>query len=399
VFTGFRVTISARAHPSPMFFPEFYRMTRKVVLCAATGILAVALACSKSTPNPASPSSAAPAEADANADGSTLKATTPTIVSPTGGTQVVDPVTLTSSKATGLFADITVSYQFQVRSGSTVVYDSGVTGGAGSGNNVSHTVPGAALSPDTNYTWRVRPTYQGALGSWSADGAFRSPVGAFIRGNEVRDPLTIGRTVGEIRGPVQFTPDGLKLIAHESHVLYRLPVTLQQGQFSMLIKGADEGSEGDKSKVFAMQEGPDEGDVTDDDYRMTAELRGSNHPAPGAVTCRIISGDGHSRDCNRIQKNFDSTRWYFWAFTWQTGNARLQIRVDSETGALFYDSGVDNGGWTHPYRPEQHFLYLGVPAGRAGQIDATLPGGTYKNVYVGPGPRPAFAAVPAISGQ
>ena len=365
-------------------------MTRKVVLCAAAGLLAVALACNKSSPTPASPSPATPSGNEANADGSTLKATTPAIVSPTGGGQVTDPLTLTASKSTGKYQDIAPSYQFQVRSGSTVVYDSGTIGGVGAGNNVTHGVPGNALNSDTDYTWRVRASFQGAVGSWSADGAFKSPIGAFIRGNELRDPLTIGRTVGEIRGPAQFTPSGLKLLANQSHVLYRLPTTLQAGEFSMMILGADEGSSGDKSKVFSMQEGPDEGDVTDDDYRMTAELRGSAHPAPGAVTCRIISGDGHSRDCNRIQKNFDSTRWYFWRFSWQTGSARMQIRVDSETGPVFYDSGVDSGGWTHPYRPEQHFLYLGVPAGRAGLIDATLPGGTYKNVYAGPGPRPAF---------
>ena len=58
-------------------------------------------------------------------------------------------------------------------------------------------------------------------------------------------------------------------------MLYRLPQTLEAGEFSMMILGADEGTEGDKSKVFAMQEGPDEGDITDDDYRMTAELRGA----------------------------------------------------------------------------------------------------------------------------
>jgi hypothetical protein len=108
------------------------------------------------------------------------------------------------------------------------------------------------------------------------------------------------------------------------------------------------------------------------------------------VTCRIIAGDGVSRDCTRIQKNFDSSRWYFWSFTWQTGSARLTVRQDSETGPVLYDSGVDNHGWTHPYRPTPHFLYLGSPAGRAGLIDATLPGGTYKNVYAGPGPRPSF---------
>ena len=132
----------------------------------------------------------------------------------------------------------------------------------------------------------------------------------------------IGRTVGEIRGPVQFTPDGLKLLAHESHVLYRLPVTLKAGQFSMMIKGADEGSEGDKSKVFSMQEGPEENDITTDDYRMTGELRGANYAEPGAITCRIIMGDDVSRDCPRQQKSFNSSRWYFWSFSWKSNVRR-----------------------------------------------------------------------------
>jgi hypothetical protein len=363
-------------------------MTRKVLLCTATGVLAVALACGKSAPAPTSPSASTQPDAGAAADGSTLKSTTPAIVSPSGGGQISDPIVLTSSKAAGKFTEIPLSYQFQVRSGTTVVYDSGVTGGTASGNNVSQTVPGSALNPDTDYTWRVRATYQGANGSWSADGTFKSPVGAFIRGNEVRDPLTIGRTVGEIRGPVQFTANGLKLLAHESHVLYRLPQNLQAGEVSMMILGADEGSEGDKSKVFAMQEGPDEGDITDDDYRMTAELRGANYSTPGAVTCRIIAGDGVSRDCPRVVLNFDSSRWYFWRFSYRTGQARLEVKRDSETGQTVYDQTIGTG--SHPYRPDPQFVYLGTPAGRAGLIDATLPGGTYKNVYIGPNARPAF---------
>ena len=364
-------------------------MIRKVLLSTAAGVMGLALACSKSTPAPTSPSTTSQPETSANADGSTLKASTPAIVSPNGGTQVSDPITLTASKATAKFQDVTLSYQFQVRSGSTVVYDSGIVAGSVSGNNVSQTVPGTALNSDTDYTWRVRPMYQTAVGSWSADASFKSPVGAFIRGNEARDPLTIGRTVGEIRGPVQFIAGvGLKLLAHESHVLYRLPQTLEAGEFSMMTLGADEGAHGDKTKVFAMQEGPDEGDITDDDYRMTAELRASSHFQPGATTCRIIVGDGVSHDCSRIQINYDSQRWYFWRFTWRTGSARLEIKLDSENGPTVYNQSVSTG--SHPYRPTPHFAYLGTPVGRAGPIDATLPGGTYKNVYIGPNARPAF---------
>jgi hypothetical protein len=59
-------------------------MTRKVLLCTATGVLAVALACGKSAPAPTSPSASTQPDAGAAADGSTLKSTTPAIVSPSG---------------------------------------------------------------------------------------------------------------------------------------------------------------------------------------------------------------------------------------------------------------------------------------------------------------------------
>jgi hypothetical protein len=106
------------------------------------------------------------------------------------------------------------------------------------------------------------------------------------------------------------------------------------------------------------------------------------------VTCRIINGDGVSRDCSRVQINFDSSRTYFWKFTWRTGQSKLEVRRDSETGSVVYSSTINTG--SHPYRPEQHYVYLGAPGGRAGAMDATLPGGTYSKVYVGPGPRPPF---------
>ena len=364
-------------------------MNRKALPCVTAGVLALALACNKSSPAPTSPSGANPSESGAAPDGSTLKANAPGTQSPVNGVQADDPNTLIATTSTPTYTSgVAFSYEFQVRSGSTLVA-AGIVGPA-AGSTVSFTPSG--LEPDTNYTWRVRAVYQGAASPWSGDAAFKSPIGAFLRGNEVRDPLTIGRTVGEIRGPVQFIDGvGLKLLAHESHVLYRLQQNLQAGEFSMMILGADEGSEGDKSKVFSMQEGPDEGDITDDDYRMTAELRGRNYSTPGAVTARIIPGDGNARDFPRFQLNFNSSQWYFWRFSWHTGQARLEVRRDSETGPAIYDNTIGTGG--HPYRPDPHYAYLGSPVGRAGVLDATLPGGTYKNVYLGPNARPSFPTV------
>lgn len=362
-------------------------MPRKVLLCAATATFALALACGKSSDGPTSPSSATPSDGAAAPDGSTLKATAPSPVSPANGQQP-DALVLVATKAQMKFAPAPLSYQFQIRSGSNVVYDSGVIGGAGSGpDNVQHS-PSVVLTPDATYTWRARGAYQGAFGPWSADATFKAPLGGFIRNNELFDPLSGGRTVGTIVGPAQFTSEGLKLLGHDSHVTYQLPVTLTAGEFSLMVKGADEGGEGDKSKVFSMQQGFD--DITTNSYRFTGELRGKNYGGgPGSISCRMIAGDRVSRDCARAQRSFDSSRWYFWRVSWNEGGSfTMEVRADGDNGPVIYSQTRGLDGRT--YRPAPHVLYLGAPIGRGGPLDATLPGGIYKNVYAGPNPRPAF---------
>jgi hypothetical protein len=363
---------------------------KRIVLCSAAAVLALALACSKSAETPTSPSVSENGNGSAGPDGSTLKVTAPKAISPTNGAQP-DSLTLTASKSEGKYdKGMQLSYQFQIATDSGQVVSActqTVTPDSGAGE-VTYT-PSCALEFDAPHKWKVRARNGDFVGPWSAEASFKTSSGGYIRGNEVFDPLTNGKTAGEPNGPVQFiTGEGAKLLGHDSFIRYRLPVNLQGGEFSMMIKGADEGSEGDKSKVFAMQEGPDEGDITDDDYRFTAELRGANYGAPGSVTFRIIAGDGVSRDGGRRQLNFSSSRWYFWRFTWQTGSARLEVKVDGPDGGTIYNSGIGTGG--HPYRPDPHYMYLGSPIGRAGAIDATLPGGIYKNVWASSRPRPNF---------
>jgi len=364
----------------------------RFVLCSAAAVLAVAIACSKTSETPTSPSGSGGGPTEVLPEGVTLKATAPTVISPTNGAQP-DSLTLVASKAEGKFnKNLQLSYQFQISTDSgqivsactqTVDADPGAA-------NVTYN-PSCGLEFDTPHKWKVRARQGDFVGPWSAEASFRSPSGGYIRGNEVFDPLTNGKTAGELNGPIQFIPgEGAQLQAHHSFVRYRLPVNLQQGEFSMMIKGADEGSEGDKSKVFAMQEGPDEGDITDDDYRFTAELRGANYGAPGSIAYRVIFGDGVSRDGDRLQFNFNSSRWYFWKYEWSTGNARMEVREDGPNGRLIYNRRPSNCCGSHPYRPDPHYLYLGVPMGRAGALDATLPGGIYKNVWASSRSRPKF---------
>ena len=367
---------------------------KRIVLCSAAAVLAVAIACSKSSQNPVSPTGTENGSANAGPDGATLKATAPTVISPVNGAQP-DSLVLTARTAEGKFdKTLPLVYQFQISSGSGVVSECTRTVAADPGATTVSYVPACVLEFDQPHTWKVRARStiggQDFVGPWSADGSFRAPAGGYIRDNEVFDPLTNGKTAGDINGGVQFIAgQGAKLLGHDSYIRYRLPVNLQQGEFSMMVLGADEGAEGDKSKIFSMQEGPEEGDITDDDYRMTAELRGANYGAPGSVTFRIIPGDGRSNDGERRQLSFSSSRWYFWKFTWRTGFAKLEVHEDGPSGRTIYDVGTCCMS-SHPYRPDPHYLYLGTAMGRAGALDATLPGGIYKNVWASSRPRPAF---------
>lgn len=357
-------------------------------LLAGVAVLGTTIACGATT-TPTSPASTSIGSADAGASGETLKIGAPTPTSPIGSIQLqTSTVVLTFSAATGTYASFTPSYELELRNATgTVVANPTIT-------TLSYTVT-ASLTLDSIHTWRVRAVYQGKIGPWSTTATFKTQVTAFISGNTLYDPLTLGLTVGTRNGSTTFIAgQGLRLDNQEAYVQYNLPTNLQEGQFSMLIKGADEGGAGDKSKVFSMQEGTSS--ITDNDYRMTAELRGASYATPGAVTCRIITGDAtdHGRifDCPRIVNAFSSSRWYFWSFTWQTGTARLTVRVDNEAGAVLYDRSIGTG--SRPYRPVPHTLYLGAPLSRAGLNDATIGGGpVFKNVFAGPTARPSFPAL------
>lgn len=359
---------------------------KSFVLCAATALFAAALACSKSSPSPASPGAAGAVVGEAAADGSTLKVTAPAPQSPVNGAQP-QSLTLVAGTSTAQFAAVTpaLTYEFQIlTSAGTPVC---TTAASASGNTVTAT-PACTIDLDTNYRWKVRARMGNAFGPWSADATFRSPVGGYITANELYDPLYTGTTVGATRGSVTFTSEGARMNTHESHIRYQFASPLTAGEMSLMVKGADEGAPGDKSKIMSMQQG-DDSDITTNNYRFTAELRGSNYVLPGSVSCRMILGAGNEMDCGRQQLNFDSTRWYFWKAKWENGGTfTLSIRRDGPSGPVIYEfSHAMHGGI---YRPTPHNIYVGAPVGRAGPIDATLPGGVYKNLWVSARPRPAF---------
>jgi hypothetical protein len=164
------------------------------VLTAAT-LLAVALAgCSKSkalTPTTPTISPVNPP------NGATLKATAPNPQSPSNNVRLetFDNPTLTAGAASPTEGgSFTPQYRFQLlNDAGTVIEDSGL-------RSATNWRPSVQLDFDKTYNWQVRAEFGGDVGPWSARASFRSPDGGYLRGKNVFDPLTNGKSVGQVIG-------------------------------------------------------------------------------------------------------------------------------------------------------------------------------------------------------
>ncbi|MGD9903704.1 MAG: fibronectin type III domain-containing protein [Vicinamibacterales bacterium] len=154
--------------------------------------LALAAACSQSPQSPVSPSVAA-GSAEANADGSLLKVTAPTLVSPEDGavTEGIRP-TVIFRNASGRFASVALGYRVQVfNAAGNVIAELQVAQDPSGQTSLGAE---ADLANDTEYRWRVRAEYQGEAGPWSATWSFKTPprVSLGAVGGPVGPPRNIG---------------------------------------------------------------------------------------------------------------------------------------------------------------------------------------------------------------
>jgi hypothetical protein len=350
---------------------------------------ALALACSKPSPAPSAPSAADAAIVDANADGSLLKASTPTPQSPIGGARLAQgqPVTLVITNSTLLYAvPAPLSYRFELMTTAGAVVEAAVVA-EGSGTT-SRTMT-AQLNGEQTYQWRARPEYQGIAGPWSAVQSFVAPPNdGYIRGAELYDPLNNGKTVGEIHGPVTFIPGvGIRLDSQESYVSYQLGGTLNGGELSVLISNIGMATGGLKTKVFSMAEGYD--DITTNRRRFTIEKRGTTEP--GHIAWRVISNTEAIETIGneRRQVNFTPSLTYFWRATWATpAGFRLTIDEGGVGGQRVYDFSREYEG---EYDPVPHVVHLGSPPTRIGAESQTVPGIVLRQLWVSRNPRPSFA--------
>lgn len=368
-------------------------LRHKYAVLGAGCLFAATVACSN-TANPVSPNAAVPGSGAAGPNGETLKISAPGAAAPSGGATSAFPLTLTISNVSGTYASFPVTYRYEVRNAAGTTVASG-TQAAGSGSSTSIVVS-QTLAFDAAHTWRVRAEYNGAFGPWSAASAFRSPAGSFLHAQEALDLLTDGKTVGQAVGDVTFGPDGATINSGAAYIAYPLQETLQAGEFSFVAQGIDEGNPGDKAKIISMGEGCHV-DVTDNDYRVSVEVRGSDHPVPGIVAYRMITGDAgeeHSiHDTNRHAHlpGWTRAQTYFVKLFWSTGIGGYEIREGGPTGPIHDADTVTTDG--HPYRPEQHCLYVGAPPSRGGVGNQSHPNMTVKNVWISANDRPSFPSI------
>jgi hypothetical protein len=239
------------------------------------------------------------------------------------------------------------------------------------------------MQPTTRFYWRAR-VHQGTTdGPWSTTRSFKTQIQGYNRAGELYDPLVNGLTVGAMVGSVTLTAGrGATINTNDSHIRYILAQTLTAGEFSLNVTGVANDSTGDKTKIMAMYDG--NGDITTSNWRCTVEKRDG-----GIVAWRFIAGAPGAAQIDtgpdqRLPVGFSPSQVYGWKATWG-GGFRVQVRGGGLTGPNLYDEGANLGA---VYQPNPHMAFLGSPIGRAGPGDASTPGATYTNVYIGNGARP-----------
>ena len=242
----------------------------------------------------------------------------------------------------------------------------------------------ADLLPTTRFYWRARARQGTTDGPFSATASFRTKIEGFNRPGELYDPLTNGQTVGALIGSVTLTPGrGATINTNDSHIRYILAQTLTSGEFSLEVSGVANDSTGDKTKIMAMYDG--NGDITTSNWRCTVEKRDG-----GIVAWRFIAGRPGDAQIDtgpdqRLPVSFNPGVTFGWRATWG-GGFRVQVKAGGLNGNTVYDQGAGLGA---VYAPNPHMAFLGSPIGRAGPGDASTPGATYTNVWIGAGGRPA----------
>lgn len=366
-------------------------MAKRLLYFAAVAAVALAMACSDSKKTEVAPAGPTPVETDAHADGSTLKVSAPVPTSPANGATLAiesmgtdNRVTLRIAASTGTYVPAgTLTYYYQLLDASGNLVRSQTT--------TASSIVLTGLELNTTYRWKVRAESGANVGPSSATWSFVTPdvPTGYIRGNELYDPLTDGKTVGTIHGPVTFIPGvGARLETFDSYIDYPLPVTLSDGEYSALVTNlSTHGSDEDpKTRVMTMRQGT--GQINDNLYRMSLDKRNN-----GVIAWRFLTGSGSdfisSGPSERKRYSFHEDLTYFWRGEWGGGRFVVTVREGGVSGKTIYSVSK---AYHRSYKPSPHMIQAGDPHAPGDRGSAsTVPGMIIRQIWVSPNPRPGFA--------
>jgi hypothetical protein len=330
-----------------------------------SALTAIVLACSSANPaTPVAPASAGPAAAT---DGSTLKASAPSVASPVNDQKLTSTtVVLTAGPSTPQFATgVPLQYRFQVMNAAGTVVDQALVA------TTSWTVV-AQLAPNARHTWRVRAEYLGEVGPWSVTQSFITIDPAIIN-----DPLTNGRTIGRQVGG-GFVAGGWQSRSLTDGIDYDVPAcaacTLE---FDATNFGPQEGLPFERDlKWVSMGDANSFGsfaDFRDNPWKMHLVQR-ADYPSGMEIVWRNggTDADGGDPGDHRIKLTdtpitFSSSAVYHFLLDWDSRG--YSIAVNGIT--------VMQDGWGHLYTPPNFRVSLGCyPRGDS------LVGAIYRNVLL-----------------
>ena len=347
---------------------------QSLTVLSASALLSIALACSES-PAPLTPTTPTTTPTGgtvaAAADGSTLKVSPGSAISPANNVKLTSSVVvLTAGPVAFTYAAPgapALQYHFQVlNAAGTVVKEALVSG-------LTWTVPDNVLLGNTTYSWQVRAESAGQAGPWSSRAAFVS-ADPFV----INDPLTNGRTVGNQIGGSFVPGQGWRSNSLTDGIDYDLktPCIDCRLEFDATNFGAEEGAPFEKDlKWLSMGEADafsSFGVFRDHPWKMHLVQR-ADFPTGMEIIWRNGGTDpagdpgDHRIKLTSTPITFSSSSVYHFQLDWDRGGYRISV------------NGIEvmADGWGYPFAPTSHRIELGcVP-----RADS-FPGIIYRNVVL-----------------
>jgi hypothetical protein len=320
-----------------------------------TALLVMTLACTKSS-TPLSPTDAGAGASGTASDGSTLKVTAPVPQSPVNDQRPSEgPARLVVSPATALFLPaIAVKYRFQVFNSAGALVDDSLE------DQPRYDVE-ADLVTDSRYTWHARAEGGTDVGPWSTRASFTAPESMRLD-NQILDPLTNGKTVGEQRGGRFLPGQGWQSLSRIDAINYDLDEPCVDNcvlEFTATNFGPREGLSVERDlKWLSMGNAGQFGDFfafRNQIWKMHLVQRADHNTG-----IEIIWRNGGTNDSggdpgdHRIKLNqtpivFDSDNVYRFRLEWATTGFNISVN----------DIQIMREGWDFPYNPPVHRVSLG----------------------------------------